>query len=161
MPEVPTFVIEDARLIYKNFAGRAETYNREGDRNFCVVLTQQIADELAAQGWNVKQQDPKEEGDEPLLFIKVKIGYKVRPPTIVLITNDGKTRTRLAEKDLEMVDYVDMKLVDVVCNAYDWERAEKSGRAAYLQTLVVIINEDPLERKYKLLEHLGDEVEED
>jgi hypothetical protein len=49
-----TIVLEDVKLIFRNFAGREGMYNREGDRNFAVELPKDVAEELAANGWNVK-----------------------------------------------------------------------------------------------------------
>ncbi len=150
--DVATFMIEDAALIFRNFAGKEGPYNRKGDRNFAIRLTPEIAMDLENQGWKIKEQHPQEEGDEPILFIKVKIGYKVRPPRVVLLTNEGKTRTSLSENELDVIDYADIRTADVVCRAYEWEMGDKTGRAAYLQTLFVTINEDPLERKYRVYE---------
>ena len=31
-------VIDNARLIFKNFSGKGDNYNREGDRNFAVII---------------------------------------------------------------------------------------------------------------------------
>ena len=47
--------IDDARITYKNFEGRGDKYNRQGDRNFVLIIPEEnMAQELINQGWNVK-----------------------------------------------------------------------------------------------------------
>ena len=66
--------IEDARIIYRNFAGLPSKFNREGDRNFAVIIpSQDICDKLTEDGWNVKIKPPREEDEEPFMYLPVKV----------------------------------------------------------------------------------------
>ena len=49
-----TFMVEDARLIFKNFKGKEGPYNKEGDMNFAVVLDEKTAEQMLKDGWNVR-----------------------------------------------------------------------------------------------------------
>lgn len=141
-----TVTVENARLLYRNFAGKEAQYNREGDRNFSVVLDPETAEKMIADGWNVRVRDPREDGDEPSYLIQVAVSFKNRPPKIVMITSNG--RTHLTEDTVEVLDYADIELVDLIFRSYSWEVNGKVGIKAYLQTMYVTINEDELERKY-------------
>lgn len=151
MPEDVTFMVEDARLIFKNFEGAEGQYNRKGDRNFGLILTQELADQLVADGWNVKVLEARDEGDEDQPWLPVEVKFKVRPPRIVLLTNGGKTRTTLTEDQVEAVDTVDIEKVDLIVRAYYWTVNDKSGIKAYLQTMFITVREDALERKYGIV----------
>jgi hypothetical protein len=138
--------MDDARILFRNFAGKEGKYNREGDRNFAVLLDDGIARTLAADGWNVKWLKPREEGDAEQAYMAVSVNFRGRPPRIVMITSRG--RTPISEEQVEMLDWVDIKTVDLILNPYEWEIGEKSGIKAYLQTMFITIFEDPLELKY-------------
>lgn len=143
-------IMEDARILFRNFAGKEGKYNREGDRNFAVVLDDGTARALAADGWNVKWLKPREEGDAEQAFLSVSVNFRGRPPRIVMITSRG--RNPIGEEQVEMLDWVDIKTVDLILNPYEWEIGEKSGIKAYLQSMFITIFEDPLELKYAEVE---------
>lgn len=152
MPNDGMLVMEDARIVFRNFAGKEGRYNREGDRNFCVLLDDNVAKQMERDGWNIKALRAREEGDPEQPYIQVTIGFKIRPPRIVMITSQG--RSVLEEDMIEILDWVDIKSVDLTIRPYEWSVNGKHGLKAYLKTLYVIIHEDPLDLKWSHLDEL-------
>ena len=144
--DAKTFMVEDAQIIFRNFSGKEGQYNREGDRNFAVILDPVLADRMLSDGWNVRFLDPREEGEDPTPYIQVAVNFKNRPPRVVLITS--ASRTTLDESSVEVLDWADIKVADLIARGYEWTVNGKSGTKAYLQSLFITIEEDALERKY-------------
>lgn len=133
--------IDDARIIYRNFAGRGDKYNREGDRNFAVVIPdEEMADELTKLGWNVKIKPPREDGDTPFMFLPVKVKFNDRGPNVYLKT--GNVQNRLDEESVGLLDNIDIIGVDLDIRPFDWDVNGKMGRTAYLQSIRVIQDVD-------------------
>lgn len=129
--------IDDARIIYRNFAGRGDKYNREGDRNFAVVIPDEdMANELTNLGWNVKIKPPREDGDTPFMFLPVKVKFNDRGPNVYLKTGDRQNR--LDEESVGLLDNIDIIGVDLDIRPYDWSVNGKEGRTAYLQSIRVV-----------------------
>jgi hypothetical protein len=143
-----TVLMEGVRIIFRNFAGKEGQYNREGDRNFAVLLDEKVAKAMDEDGWNVKWLRPRseEEGEEPQAYLPISVNFKGRPPRVVMITSRG--RTNLDEDTVESLDWADIINVDLIVRPYEWVVNDKSGIKAYLQALYVTIEEDPLEIKY-------------
>lgn len=140
--------IEDARIIFRNFAGLGSKYNREGDRNFAVIIPdEEIADKLTEEGWNIKIRPPREEGDSPFMYLPVKIKFNHRGPGIYVVA--GEKVTRLNEDTIDMLDEIDIKSVDMDLRPYDWKVNGKTGRSAYLQALNVIQDIDRFAARYQ------------
>lgn len=151
MPEdVKTFMIEDARVILRNFGGKEGPYNRQGERSFGVILPEDIAKQLTIDGWNVRYLKAREEGDEPQPFLPVAIRFDIYPPRIVMLTST--TRTQLDENSIEVLDWSEFKIVDLIVRGHDWNVNGKTGTKAYLQSLFVTIQENALELKYAIRE---------
>lgn len=133
--------IDDAIIIYRNFAGAPSKFNREGDRNFAVVIPDQdIADELIKEGWNIKIKPPREDGDAPFMFLPVKIKFNERGPHVYLKT--GSKINKLDEESVSCLDDVDIMSADLDIRPYDWDVNGKTGRTAYLQSISVTQNID-------------------
>jgi hypothetical protein len=141
-----TVMMEGARIIFRNFAGKEGQYNREGDRNFCVLLDPDVAEAMAKDGWNIKALRAREEGEEEQPYVQVAVNFKGRPPRVVMITSRG--RTTLFEDEVEILDWADIQNVDLIIRPYEWVVNGKSGIKAYLQSIYVTIDEDELELKY-------------
>lgn len=148
------------RIIFRNFAGKEGQYNREGDRNFGVILPPDIAEAMLADGWNVKYLKPSEEEQEEgveqgpaWLSVSVNFG-KGKPPKIMMVTSRGMSK--LDESTVEQLDWADIAIdpetgspkVDLIVRPYTWEVSGRTGIKAYLQSLYVTIEEDELEREY-------------
>ena len=128
--------IDDARIIYRNFSGVGSKFNREGDRNFAIYIgDEDIANELRDRGWNVKIKPPREDGDDPFMFLPVKIKFNDRGPSVYLVT--GNKKTPLNENTVSCLDDIDILSVDLDIRPYDWEVNDKTGRTAYLQSIWV------------------------
>lgn len=138
--------LEDVTIAFRNFAGKEDVYNREGDRNFAILLEPSLAQEMEQDGWNVKYLKEREEGDGQQAYIQVAVSYKNRPPKICMITSKGMTY--LTEDEVELLDWADIETADVTLNPYEWAINNKSGVKAYLHALYVKIEEDYLQSKW-------------
>lgn len=146
--------INDARIIFRNFSGVGSKFNREGERNFCVVIpNQELADELMNDtneygvGWNVKIKESREEGDDPFMFLKVKVNMDGgRKPTIYL--RSGSAMRKLNEDTIDCLDDIDIRKVDMDIRPYDDMFNDKPFRSAYLQSICVTQEVDRFMERY-------------
>lgn len=139
--------IDNARIIYRNFEGRGGNYNREGDRNFGVVIpSQDMAAALIERGWNVKIKPPRDEEDEPFRYLPVKIKFNGRGPRIHVLT--GSVMNDLNEDTAKEVDSMEIVSVDMDIRPFDWEVNGKTGRTAYLQSIRIVQDQDRFEAEY-------------
>ena len=147
--------IDDARLIYRNFTGAGSKFNREGDRNFAVVIPdKETADALVEEGYNVKIKPPRDADDEPFMYLPVKIKFNDRGPNVFLET--GKAKNRLSEDTISCLDNVDILSADLDIRPYDWEVNGKEGRTAYLQSMHVVQRVDRIAARFAEEEYPGE-----
>ena len=145
-------LIEDGRMLYHNFAGKETDFNREGDRNFNPIIDdEETALAMQNDGWNVKFRAPRDPQDAGIYHIKVNVNYKNgRGPRIYQHTSNGVVE--LTEMTVGQLDQAEIISCDMLINPYHWERNGQSGISAYLDTLHVVLREDPFAHKYANLE---------
>lgn len=123
--------LTDVNLLYRNFSGKAGMYSPEGTRTFAIALSEDQAEEMAAEGWNVKPAIISESGvASPLL--------KVTLPTLSLfaldnITLDGEPIS--SEKDLSLLDTGTSMTGTISVLGFPWKIAGRSGIKTFLVSI--------------------------
>lgn len=140
--------VEDAGLLYPNFAGRKDDFNAEGKRNFVLHIDEPTALAMKADGWNVKKQEAKEEGASDRYIMKVNVNFEGRfPPSIWIVTSRGKAQ--IPADLVFMLDAMDVSHIDVILNPYQYTVRGDSGVSAYLKTAYLTLQENELDEKYR------------
>lgn len=139
--------IDDARIVFRNFSGAPSKFNREGDRNFALVIPDKaLAERLQDDGWNVKIKPPREEGDDYFCTLAVKVKFNDRGPKVYL--RNGKNMITLNEDTIDCLDHIDIATIDMDLRPYDWCVNGKEGRSAYLQSMCVTQESDRFADRY-------------
>lgn len=154
-------VIENAKLLFRNFEGRKGQYNVNGFRTFGVILPTELVDSLVKDGWNVKWLKPRDEDDLPTPWLEVRVRFPLGDssafrPKIVTFSEDKTIRVVHNEDTVKELDSAEFLTVNVAIRPYNWEVGEKSGVKAYLKTFYATIVEDEFERAYR--ESTGDSL---
>lgn len=155
---------DDATVIFKNFGGNETMYNAKGDRNFAIALTDDFAEVLKADGWNVRYTRAKKEGDTPRPYLPVRVkfhnnedGSRRRNPNLfdVIYLNDydenGNQKYKLrrfTEDTVDELDYSVIERADLVINGSSWERNGRSGIKAYLESGYFTLKDEKFDGRY-------------
>lgn len=141
-------VIENASIGFRNFSGKETKFNPAGKKNFCVFLENELGQVLEDDGWNVRWLDPKEEGDEKTPYLQVAVSYDNIPPKILMISSGNQTLLDAAS--VNILDWAEIKNVDLIMRPYNWDVNGKSGVKAYVRSMYVTIVEDEFADKYRV-----------
>lgn len=143
--------LEGVRIFNRNFQGVETEYNKAGERNFSVMLDDQLAEDMSLDGWNVKYMRPREDDPDQhrQAFLNVKVQMNPYPPIINIINSRGKKR--LDEETIDQLDWCRIENVDMIIRPYHYPPSNISpngGIKAYLKAIYVTVQEDNLQLKY-------------
>ena len=140
LPKRPDpIIIEGAVIKFKNFAGEAKQYNPAGQRNFVLCLPDELAQQLAGEGWNVKWKPGRhpEDPDEAQLTVKVKFkdsaDERGQDPIAYLI--QGRRKLALDGRTVGILDRLAPLNIDLIVRPYVWDINGNVGITAYLDEI--------------------------
>lgn len=136
--------IKNAKIIFRNFAGRAGRYNAEGVRSFSVVIEDlDFAEQLKSDGWNVKEGREDDDGNKRPPYLPVAVSFDPYPPRIKMV-QDGSDGVYIDASNAFMIDDAEIEYCDMVIRPYNWKRDDGSfgGVKAYLKDLKVVAARD-------------------
>lgn len=143
-----TIVMENAKILFKNFSGAEKTYNgsiinEAGKRNICVSIDNpECADWLRDHGVTVKTTKGSENYD-PEDYVPVHLGYKFPP---VIKRHAGRTTVSLNEETVGQLDQERILCADLVINPSP--RKNGDGLKCWLRSAHFEVEDDPFAYKY-------------
>ena len=152
-------LIENAQIMYRNFAGNEGVYNPKGARNYSVRIdTLEEAQAIEALGWKVNYPKPREDG-QPRDFaatmpVHLKYHPKIAPPRVKLLKRGGQVT--IDEEAVDMMDFVSIEKVDMMLRPFHWKQPSGAeGVKNMCASIYITVREDELELKYGHLPELG------
>ena len=126
--------IDDARIIWRNFAGIGGKYNREGDRNFAVIFDdEEVVNQLKDEGWNIRVKPPRDDQDTPFMYLPVKVKFSNNGPRIYVTAG---SKTNLYTEDIvKNLDNIEIESVSMDIRPYNYNVNGNTGVSAYLQNM--------------------------
>lgn len=153
---VANISVENARIIFRNFAGKESRYNPKGKRNFCLIIDNDVAENLKDIGWNIKYLNPKDPDEPPQAYLQVAVAFENFPPKIWLVS--GGKKTELDEDSVSVLDYAEIENIDIIVRPYTWDLNGRTGIKAYVKNMYVTVAENEFEKKYRNLEEDDEDV---
>lgn len=176
MERLKNLELGSAEIIFRNFSGRGTDYNKEGDRNFSVVIPDiDLAVSLYELGWNVQIRpknantrvemkascntfndritflEQRGELEDAIFHLKVNVSYKYedKAPKIWLIRGTSNRKELMSESNIGTLDKAELENVDLVINPSGWNKGGRTGYMAFLKEAYITIKESSFAEKYR------------
>lgn len=134
-------VVKNACIMFTNFAGEKDRFNM-GKPQFNLVLTEEAARDLQADGWNVRIMPAREEGESPTYMTNINVAFSSdgrRNPTIKLYSSlDGKrVCRRLSAETIGVLDDIRLERINLRIGSFNYD-GDKYTMKGYLHELQAV-----------------------
>lgn len=134
-------VVKNACIMFTNFAGEKDRFNM-GKPQFNLVLTEEAARDLQADGWNVRIMPALEEGEPPTYMTNINVTFSDdgrRNPTIKLYSSlDGKrVCRRLSAETIGILDDIRLERINLRIGSFNYD-GDKYTMKGYLHELQAV-----------------------
>lgn len=146
--------IFDGVIAYRNFAGRKDENNENGERTATFAVSIEDGLKLIEDGWYLRRQEfPNEPEREPRYLFKTTITFRTKDgtpkdPKVFIVREDGSI-VHMTEDIIDQLDRADIVSVDANIGPWHWRRNGKEGVKAYVNCMYVKIKENQIEAKYR------------
>lgn len=145
--------IDNAEIMFRNFKGRPSLFNREGDRNFAVLIPDgDIFNELYSIGWNV--YDHRGDKNKPS-YLPVKVRFHKKRPNIYVELKNSEC-FRITEGISWILDEINSDVISSVSldiKPYIYDVDGKYRNFAYLFGMKITTNMDRIDFKALCAKH--------
>lgn len=143
-------IVENATILFPNFAGMEGRFNEAGSRNFCLIIDNDQVPDLKKDGWNIKYLKPRDNSTDPeQAYLPVAVRFEPYPPEITFIS--GRGRVILNERTVHELDSVEFDNIDLIVKPSQWTDNDGNRRVkAYLKEGFFVQRISPLAQKYRL-----------
>lgn len=149
--KLSNIVLSDTRIFFRNFRGEIDKFNKTGARSFCCEVPVDLAKELSRDGINIKfSKDTTGMPDPDRPYIKVKVRYDIKPPSIFMIV--GKKMTLLTEDALGVLDNADIERADLIVEPVYYDVNGNTGYSTYIKKAYITIQQDEFADRYSDME---------
>ena len=155
------YTVNDATFPFApNFSGEERMYNDAGRRNFVVDISEDLYNELSSKGVRVRVRPPRDDYENPQYLLTVKVyipeqredGRRGRSPEIWIRTEGSK----MHQLDGDLCHTIDdewgkrhVRKADFEFHIGSSKRYPSNPPSAYLDSIVVTIDESQLIRRYR------------
>ena len=138
--------VRNAHIFWTNFSGKENRFGHSA-KTFNLAISEEMAKELDARGWRVRDVDQKDDDEEvigKLYFVNIKVNMESGFPPIVTLFSEykgKKSRVALTNETIGELDRADILDADCIINPY--ESPNFPGKVTgYLRKLNIIHEPD-------------------